>query len=153
VRLVRIQLEVVPPERLLNAEHLEQVVRREPGRLFERALELSWRQPDQLRDVGDGANRIEPSQDARRHHVRSDSFNLDWPLMQYLSILTGDSTFLDYVPTHSRYLPLLSVRRDVVRDLLIHTLVTEYAFTRLARMKAAVEHGEIWHETTHLTPH
>jgi hypothetical protein len=66
VRRVGVEVQVMAAKGLLQPQHLEQVVRREPGEPVQCALQLPRRQSGQRRHVGLRADRVEPRQDGGR---------------------------------------------------------------------------------------
>lgn len=70
----------------------------------------------------------------QEYEMAINSFNLDQPLMQYIADITNDKTFLEFVPENSKHLYKITYHRDVVQELLEHSFVHEYAFTRLERL-------------------
>ena len=67
------------------------------------------------------------------------SFQLDESLMAYLADMTGDDSFRRWTPLN--FLPLLSIRKDVPRDVYWHAVVHEFAFGRLCQLRDTVSAG------------
>jgi hypothetical protein len=79
------------------------------------------------------------------YHERAvNSFQLDESLLAYIANLTGDPVYRSWTP--QKFIPWLSINREVPRDLYWHAIVNEFAHERLVRMRDAVARGEPWPE-------